>query len=97
MSDEDKDYKDYTTFWDTRPTRDMSKQLSSQEIDVYKTDLNIARQWQRAKRCPATSASQSLSRWRTPGPAGHLLALCHWRACRLQALRDPRSILVGEW
>ena len=42
-----------------------------------------------------TSASQSLSRWRTP--AGHLLALCHWRACRLQALRDPRSILVGEW
>ena len=29
--------------------------------------------------------------------AGHLSALCHWRACRLQALRDPRSILVGEW
>ena len=24
-------------------------------------------------------------------------ALCHWRACRLQALRDPRNILVGEW
>ena len=30
-------------------------------------------------------------------PLGGLLALCHWRACRLQALRDPRSILVGEW
>ena len=29
--------------------------------------------------------------------AGHLSARCHWRACRLQALRDPRSILVGEW
>ena len=30
-------------------------------------------------------------------PAGLLLALCHWRACQQQALRDPRSILVGEW
>ena len=29
--------------------------------------------------------------------AGLLLALCHWRACQQQALRDPRSILVGEW
>ena len=25
--------------------------------------------------------------------AGLLLALCHWRACQQQALRDPRSIL----
>ena len=29
--------------------------------------------------------------------AGLLLALCHSRACQQQALRDPRSILVGEW
>ena len=29
--------------------------------------------------------------------AGLLLALCHWRACQQQALRDPRSILVDEW
>ena len=29
--------------------------------------------------------------------AGLLLALSHWRACQQQALRDPRSILVGEW
>ena len=28
--------------------------------------------------------------------AGFLLSLCHWRACQQQALRDPRSILVGE-
>ena len=28
--------------------------------------------------------------------AGHLSPLRHWRARRLQALRDPRSILVGE-
>ncbi len=27
-------------------------------------------------------------------PAGHLLALCHWRACRLQALR---AILAASW
>ena len=26
-----------------------------------------------------------------------VLALCHSRACQQQALRDPRSILVGEW
>ena len=29
--------------------------------------------------------------------AGLLLALCHSRACQQQALRDPRSNLVGEW
>jgi hypothetical protein len=40
--DESATYKDFTTFWETRPTREMSKQLSSQEIDVYKTDLNVA-------------------------------------------------------
>jgi hypothetical protein len=40
--DEGANYKDFTTFWETRPTREMSKQLSSQEIDVYKTDLNVA-------------------------------------------------------
>ena len=28
--------------------------------------------------------------------AGHLSARCHWRACRLQALRDPRRI-VRRW
>ena len=38
-SDEEKDCKDYNTFWETRPSRDMSKQLTSQEIDAYKTDL----------------------------------------------------------
>ncbi|KOO35068.1 hypothetical protein Ctob_016482, partial [Chrysochromulina tobinii] len=40
--DESANYKDFTTFWETRPTREMSKQLTSQEIDVYKTDLNVA-------------------------------------------------------
>ena len=40
--EESTNYKDFTTFWETRPTREMSKQLSSQEIDVYKTDLNVA-------------------------------------------------------
>jgi hypothetical protein len=30
-------------------------------------------------------------------PLSARAALCHWRACRLQALRDPRSFLVGEW
>ena len=29
--------------------------------------------------------------------AGLLLALCHWRACQQQALRNPRSILEREW
>lgn len=43
----------------------------------------------------ADCAQKSLSRWRTP--AGLFLALCHSRACQQQALRDPRSILVGEW
>ena len=40
--DEDKAYRDYTTFWETRPSREMTKQLSSQEIDGHKTDLNVA-------------------------------------------------------
>ena len=42
VSDEDKAYRDYTTFWETRPSREMIKQLSSQEIDAHKTDLNVA-------------------------------------------------------
>ena len=40
--DERASSKDFTTFWETRPTRDMSKQLSTQEIDSHKTDLNVA-------------------------------------------------------
>ena len=40
--DKNTSYKDFTTFWETRPTRDMSKQLSSHEIEVHKTDLNAA-------------------------------------------------------
>jgi hypothetical protein len=41
-SDDNTSYKDFTTFWETRPTRDMSKQLSLHEIEVHKTDLNAA-------------------------------------------------------
>jgi len=40
--DENASYKDFTSFWETRPTREMNKQLSSHEIDAHKTDLNVA-------------------------------------------------------
>ena len=40
--DESASYKDFKTFWETRPTREMSKQLTAQEIEGHKTDLNVA-------------------------------------------------------
>jgi hypothetical protein len=60
---------------------------------VARPDLDIGHH--ESLRCPAGVRHRDSDRGALV--AEHLSARCHWRACRLQALRDPRSILVGEW